>query len=77
MTDGRQNRGVSPDIVVRDAEAAGVVVHTITFSEGANQALMQEVAEIGRGIHLHADNDEELLEAFQTIARQLQVLLIE
>ena len=77
MTDGRQNRGVSPDIVVRDAEAAGVVVHTITFSEGANQALMQEVAEIGGGIHLHAQNDEELLEALQTIARQLQVLLIE
>ena len=77
MTDGRQNRGVSPDIVVQDAEAAGVTVHTITFSEGANQALMEEVADIGGGIHLHADNNEELLEAFQTIARQLQVLLIE
>jgi len=77
MTDGNQNTGISPDIVVQDAEAAGVVVHTITFSEGANQGLMQNVAEIGRGIHLHANNDEELLEAFQTIARQLQVLLIE
>jgi len=77
MTDGNQNTGVSPDIVVRDAEGADVTVHAITFSEGANQGLMAEVAEIGGGIHLHADNDEELLEAFQTIARQLQVLLIE
>jgi Mg-chelatase subunit ChlD len=77
MTDGRQNRGVSPDIVAREAEAAGVVIHTITFSAGANKELMEEVAEIGGGIHLHAENDEELLEAFQTIARQLQVLLIE
>jgi len=77
MTDGNQNTGVSPDIIVQDAEDAGVVVHAITFSEGANQDLMREVAEIGKGIHLHADNDEELLEAFQTIARQLQVLLIE
>lgn len=77
MTDGNQNRGTPPNIVVKDAEAAGVVVHAITFSEGANQDLMQEVAEIGGGIHLHADNDEELLEAFQTIARQLQVVLIE
>jgi Mg-chelatase subunit ChlD len=77
MTDGRQNRGVSPDIVVRDAQGAGVTVHTITFSAGANQALMADVADIGGGIHLHAEDDDELLEAFQTIAKQLQVLLIE
>jgi len=77
MTDGNQNRGVSPDIIAQDAVAAGVVVHAITFSQGANQQLMEDVANIGGGIHLHADDDQELLEAFQTIARQLQVLLIE
>ncbi len=77
MTDGNQNRGVSPDIVARDATPAGVTVHTITFSRGANRGLMETVADIGGGIHLHAENDEELLEAFQTIAKQLQVLLIE
>ena len=77
MTDGRQNTGISPVLVAPEAVAAGVIVHTITFSAGANQALMAEVAEIAGGIHLHADDDEELLEAFQTIARQLRVLLIE
>jgi len=77
MTDGNQNRGVTPDIIAQDAADADVVVHCITFSEGANQALMAEVAETANGIHLHADDDEELLEAFQTIARQLQVVLIE
>lgn len=77
MTDGNQNTGISPDIVARNAEGNDVVIHAITFSEGANQALMADVAEIGNGIHLHADNNEELLEAFQTIARQLQVVLIE
>ena len=77
MTDGNQNRGVSPDIIAQDAVTAGVVVHAITFSQGANQQLMEDVANIGGGIHLHADDDQELLEAFQTIARQLQVLLIE
>jgi uncharacterized protein YegL len=77
MTDGNQNRGINPRPVATRCQEAGVVVHTITFSEGANEALMEEVAEIGEGIHLHADSNEELLEAFQTIARQLQVLLIE
>lgn len=77
MTDGNQNRGISPDLVAPRCRDAGVVVHTITFSEGANEALMARVAEIGEGIHIHAENDEELLEAFETIAKQLQVLLIE
>lgn len=77
MTDGKQNRGTSPDLVVGQAVAAGVVVHTITFSEGANQALMRDVADEGNGIHLHAEDDDELLESFKTIANQLQVLLIE
>jgi len=77
MTDGNQNTGIGPELVAPLAQQEGVVVHTITFSEGANEALMAQVADIGEGIHLHADNDEELLEAFQTIARQLQVLLIE
>lgn len=77
MTDGRQNRGISPELVAPRAQKAGVVVHTITFSEGANEALMAQVADIAEGIHIHADDDQELLEAFQTIAKQLQVLLIE
>lgn len=77
MTDGRQNTGISPELVAPRAVEEGVTVHTITFSAGANQDLMAEVADIAGGIHLHADNDRELLEAFQTIARQLRVLLIE
>ncbi len=77
MTDGRQNRGISPELVAPRARDAGVVVHTITFGRGANEELMAEVADIAGGIHLHAKNNPELIEAFQTIAKQLQVLLIE
>ena len=77
MTDGRQNRGVYPPVIARRAADQNVTIHTITFSDGANQELMQEVAEIGSGLHLHADNNQQLVEAFQDIARQLQVLLIE
>jgi len=77
MTDGRQNRGIGPELVAAQAADSNVTVHTITFSDGANQALMQQVANIANGTHLHAENDEQLVQAFRDIARQLQVLLIE
>ncbi len=77
MTDGNQNRGVSPDVIAQDCADAGIVVHTITFSRGANQSLMQDVARIAGGTHLHADNNAQLVAAFETIAKQIQVLIIE
>lgn len=77
MTDGRQNRGIPPTVIARRAADRNVTVHTITFSEGANQELMEEVAEIASGTHLHAENNQQLVDAFRDIARQLQVLLIE
>jgi Ca-activated chloride channel family protein len=77
MTDGRWNEGVNPTTVARECADENVEVHTITFSQGANQTLMADVATIANGTHLHADTDEQLIEAFETIARQLQVLLIE
>ena len=77
MTDGRQNRGVNPVQAARECLAENVVVHTITFSAGADEELMEEVAAITGGTHLHAETDEQLVEAFRTIARQLEVILIE
>ena len=77
MTDGNQNEGVSPAVIARTARDQDVVVHTITFSRGANQSLMRTVAQTTGGIHLHADNNQDLIDAFQEMARQLQVLTIE
>jgi len=77
MTDGIWNEGVNPKIPAQDCFINNVEVHTVTFSKGANQSLMKEVATITDGLHLHADTDQQLIEHFQTIARQLQVLLIE
>ena len=77
MTDGNQNRGVSPDVIARDCADKGIIVHTITFSRGANKPLMEQVANITGGTHLHAENNRQLVEAFETIAKQIQVLLIE
>lgn len=77
MTDGNHNRGVNPTAIVPRAVRENVTVHTITFSTGANQTLMRDVANAGNGIHLHADTNEQLEQAFREIAQQLSVMLIE
>ena len=77
MTDGNQNRGINPLIAAQECLDANVVVHTITFSNGADEDLMREVAELTGGTHLHATSNAQLVDAFRTIARQLEVVLIE
>ncbi len=77
MTDGNHNTGGKPLEVVPQAVDEGVIVHTITFSQGANQSLMRDVAAAGRGIHLHANTNQELIEVFREIALQLPVILID
>lgn len=77
MTDGRQNRGVGPEIVAQRAAAQGITVHTITFSSGANQTLMKTVAESTGGIHIHANSNQDLIDAFGVLARTIQVIMTE
>lgn len=78
MTDGRHNRGPGPDVTVRTAINREQTVHTITFSSGANQTLMRNVAQSTEGgIHIHADGGADLAQAFRDIARALSVVLIE
>lgn len=77
LTDGRHNTDISPDLVAPDCADAGVRVHTITFGNDADEALMQEVADIAGGIHVHAPSEPALIDAFRTIARHIPVMLIE
>ena len=77
MTDGNFNVGGTPVPSAQVAAARGHTIHTVTFSSGANQAIMQQVADIGGGIHLHADNAADLAAAFREIARTINVLLID
>lgn len=78
MTDGQHNTGPSPATTVRTAVARGQTVHTVTFSSGADQALMRSVAEATPGgTHIHADDAADLAEAFREIARSLFVTLTE
>lgn len=77
MTDGRFNRGGSPLPSARLAASRGHTIHTITFGAGADQATMRQIADIGGGRHLHADDAGDLTEVFREIARTLSVLLVE
>lgn len=75
MTDGLQNTGVEPAVVARQAAAQEIVVHTISFSAGADQTRMRQVADITGGKHFHADTAADLAASFREIARTLPVLL--
>lgn len=77
MTDGNQNRGIGPEVVAQRAQQLGIIVHTITFSSGANESLMRQVADTTGGIHVHADTNQQLNDAFDTIAKTIQVMTIE
>lgn len=77
MTDGRHNEGVEPIVPAREAASAGITVHTVTFSAGAEQARMQQVADATGGRHFHADTTADLRAVFREIARTLPVLLTE
>jgi Mg-chelatase subunit ChlD len=77
MTDGQWNAGRDPVECAQDAKNAGIVVHTVTFLPGADQADMKEVAQITGGKHYHADDAESLSEAFRELALTLPVVLIQ
>jgi Ca-activated chloride channel family protein len=78
MTDGIHNTGAPPDDIAKNAyENFGIIVHTITFSEGADQAAMQIVAAKGGGKHWHADNQAALIAVFKEVANNLPTLITE
>lgn len=76
MTDGMHNTGTDPVTIATQIVAQyNVTIHSVTFSPGADQERMQEVAEIGGGQHYHAENGAELVEVFETIANNLPTIL--
>lgn len=75
MTDGRHNRGVTPEAVAPEASGADCTVHTVTFSPNADIPRMQRVADATGGRHFHADTASDLAIVFREIARTLPVLV--
>ena len=78
LTDGDNNRGTNPREAVESIVGENdVTIHTVTFTEGADQSAMQDVADAGHGHHYH-DNDGSMLVAiFEEIANNLPTILTE
>ena len=78
MTDGHHNTGTAPETIAATAQNThNITVHTVTFSGGANQTHMQTVAADGGGSHWHADDQAQLIAAFEDIANNLPTLITE
>ena len=76
LTDGDSNNGRNPADVVRDIRlSSNVTIHTVTFTEGAVQGPMMEVARLGGGRHYHAENGDLLIDTFEEIANNLPTVL--
>ncbi|MCA9261214.1 MAG: VWA domain-containing protein [Planctomycetales bacterium] len=76
LTDGQQTAGRPAIDAAYDAHAAGIVVHVVTFLQG-DQSAMAAVATATGGRHIHAADEDELIEAFEELARLLPVSLID
>jgi Ca-activated chloride channel family protein len=69
LTDGNENVG-SAMAAAHDCADAGITVHTITFSDSANQATMKAVADACGGQHFHASTAASLRKVFRELAAQ-------
>lgn len=75
LTDGKKTVGENPLNWAHALADDGVMIVTVTFAAEADQSLMQRVADIGNGFHVHADNASDLRDAFRYIGRRLPTLL--
>jgi len=75
LTDGIDTVGSDPVGAAIDAAGEQIMIFTITFSDEADQAIMQTVASTGSGKHYHATNATNLSLVFKDIAKQLPVLI--
>lgn len=76
FTDGLVTSGSDPVAEAEKLYNAGYTVNVISFSNQADQALARDIAEVGGGMHWHADDENELNEAFKNIAESLPGTLI-
>ncbi len=65
------------------AISLGIQIYTITLGSSANQSLMEEIAEIGKGIHYHVPTldveqyEDDLKDVFRTLGGKRPVRLIQ
>ena len=76
MTDGNNNNGQNPMSVTENIlDQYNATFDAVTLSDGANQTLMEDIADLGGGQHYHADDESELVEHFEEIANNLPTII--
>lgn len=75
MSDGNHNSGSDPLVAAADAAAQQIPIYTVSFSDEADETLMQQIADMTGGTHYHAVDAQQLNEAFRNIARRLPSIL--
>ena len=77
MTDGVNNFFDDPIWASREAAEQGISIFTVSFSDEADQTVMTAIAQNAGGQHFHAINAQQLVNAFQQIAKRLPSILTE
>jgi hypothetical protein len=78
LTDGENNANPDPVAVVQGmSDTYNITVHTVTFTTGADQTRMQQVAAAGGGKHFHSNDTIGLVQIFEEIANNLPTILTE
>ena len=75
MSDGQWNQGQNPNMVAQQARKKGIIIHTISFLDAADQQDMKKIATITGGRHYHASSGDELIATFEELARILPATL--
>ncbi|MFN9974806.1 MAG: VWA domain-containing protein, partial [Phycisphaerae bacterium] len=76
LTDGQWNDGRDPLLAAADARAAGITVHVVSMLT-STQAVLQQVASTTGGHYYATQNEAELRNAFQELARTLPIVLVD
>lgn len=76
LTDGQWNDGRDPLLAAADARAAGITVHVVSMLT-STQAVLQQVASTTGGQYYATQNEAQLRNAFQELARTLPIVLVD
>ncbi|MCO6043450.1 VWA domain-containing protein [Aeoliella sp. ICT_H6.2] len=77
MTDGNYTQGNRPRDVAPEALRHDIVIHAVTFGDGADQNEMRAVAAATGGNFYHAPDAQTLQDVFEEIALTLPVMFTE
>ena len=79
FTDGENKKGTPPAAAGQQivTQYPNVVIHTVTFTPGADQVAMQALSNAANGKHYHADNGTQLTDIFRELAQSFRTILTE